>query len=58
MNILFKGTKIGQKLAKIVQAKPELLLFQEYSHDFEYYDALSQTYDFSHVMTKVKPVNQ
>lgn len=27
------------------------MFYSEYSHDFEYYDALSDTYDFSHVMT-------
>lgn len=33
-----------------------MLLNTEYSYDFEYYDALSNTYDFTHVMTANVPV--
>ena len=57
MNILFKGTKIGQKINKIVKAE-HLILYQEYSHDFDYYDSLSQTYDLTHFVKSNKPVNQ
>lgn len=34
----------------------EILLYQEYSHDFEYYDALSNTYELSAVMQANTPV--
>lgn len=33
------------------------LLVQEYSHDFEYYDSLSNTYDFTAVMSGNTSVN-
>lgn len=36
--------------------KKEILLQSEYSHDFEYYDSLSQTYDFTAVMAGNTPV--
>lgn len=32
-------------------------IITEYTHDFEYYDSLSDTYDFSHVMASNTPVS-
>lgn len=35
----------------------KILLHHEYTHDFEYYDATSQTYDFTAVMSANTPVS-
>lgn len=43
-------------LQRKAQASKQPLLYVEYSHDFEYYDSTSLTYDFSHVMASNKTV--
>jgi hypothetical protein len=52
MNHLFNGTKIANAWTKLTTKQKTLLLI-EVQHDFDYYDANSNTYEYYHQNTPV-----